>query len=1414
MKQTIIYTALPAGRLNTGGNNLLRLSLHCSMRLSHTSPTNMGMFPEIIQWARKIKEAPGFKVRWNRTDPEDANAETSVIEPSLWETLVYPDIKVSAFVVEDKSKVQIHAYPVKEISETILNVYRDFGIKSPVNMVKPRTFLQNANQMRIGRLNVDQQVISTYGRAAEKTISKPEMRADFKRIKIDREGIIRKNVQSQVAADYSQIMTRGTYSELRRRNTEPEFQFTRFRDFHRLDREALKIKPVEIPVPEFEFHDILAQMGDHPQMQRKIGLVVDLTVPVPERIPAEGIVSVFPSGLTFEADTEISVTATAYRLTANGFHAREREGSDADFYNGFVRLNNGEFAVNQIDTDSVAIQAINQADTQLVRLSEKSITLRTQYMRMTPDEEKVDDEDDEKKFEDDQAEGLPAIRSTGIAIVKTNVEEYLNRKFIKTLDLDLRLATPARAGDAVVTRNMTLLGISAPAKNLNITIPETEVFYAGDLITGYRLDVAYADQPSRWYSLHYKHDEITCFDSDMNPVPVNGILPDEGFCQIAMTGESSGREDMFVSGVIARWTGWSLAVERPGFPIDEAEDEDGRDHITRRTAAEEKKYWSSPDTNIRMNVRTNLVPGTLPRLRFGRAYNLRMRYVDIAGNSVAPDAETERPADCVISNFVYRRYEPAVTPVILQASRLKVGEDIERLVVKSNYDIPADKYSSPDVTDDSRFAARILVPPQVNQLMAEQHGKFDNAFSGDAEAARQIYELISGREMPPGAGESRDRVYSADSFTVKYLPDPVAAGVAFFLAEGYEDSHSQGFRPQMVHFIPSVKSTAANAWLNPTPITIDLREGEISSKWDGKSRLTFFLPKGQRAKIRYSCFWDEESLQKLSGLRHQLSQDRSFAGVREHLAGGRHWMVSPSRELELVHAVQQPVAEPELQETASDRGYQDTPAWIKMKIKIHGQSTGKVDIEASWEEWNDDPLKPLPGKETFEEILDPVNIGYRDQLKHVGYLPPKNPEFRVVNPNAPAMRASATTMRSGAAGRTPVMELKPVTPANARTMTLIRNFTPAFVVKTWGLMHGFSDTRHRFVDYRPVASSRYGEYFRQAGKEGTLQPIPGLDLTRRGKPARVNILSSARPLPPEVEYIIPTFNWIRSGEKDKQTHTRQGGGLRVYMKRPWFTSGEGELLAAVIHPGGTLLSVAGDDKVLYSQWGTDPIYPLPGDKSLFLTAGDFRWHSGQDKGLVYPGVESLRASTAAFPVKFDAERKLWYSDLMINPGNKYFPFVKLMLARYQQHSLRINQSDVCLSPVVETDFIQLLPERKVQLMVERRSGRAVRLLVQISGMRYQDFTNHFEVNIVSEDIPQPMSAIISHAVPARGARTQQAALPDIRFPDQYSFIAGGFFEITAQLRDLPFNVVVLEYEKPDMEGNRRLVFSDEFLCGK
>ena len=73
-----------------------------------------------------------------------------------------------------------------------------------------------------------------------------------------------------------------------------------------------------------------------------------------------------------------------------------------------------------------------------------------------------------------------------------------------------------------------------------------------------------------------------------------------------------------------------------------------------------------------------------------------------------------------------------------------------------------------------------------------------------------------------------------------------------------------------------------------------------------------------------------------------------------------------------------------------------------------------------------------------------------------------------------------------------------------------------------------------------------------------------LRVTQGGKAGSI-VRSSAAPDVPELVYVVPTFRWSRpAATGNTRTSTRLGNGLRVYLERPWFSSGDGELLGVVL----------------------------------------------------------------------------------------------------------------------------------------------------------------------------------------------------------------------------------------------------------
>jgi hypothetical protein len=230
-----------------------------------------------------------------------------------------------------------------------------------------------------------------------------------------------------------------------------------------------------------------------------------------------------------------------------------------------------------------------------------------------------------------------------------------------------------------------------------------------------------------------------------------------------------------------------------------------------------------------------------------------------------------------------------------------------------------------------------------------------------------------------------------------------------------------------------------------------------------------------------------------------------------------------------------------------------------------------------------------------------------------------------------------------------------------------------------------------------------------------------------------------------VLYVVPTFGWTRTiGDDGTQRSWRRGGGLRVYLDRPWNTTGYGEMLAVVLPSPG----FAGDPnsqpegmpyKHAVTQWGSDPIWgsppiagvaPKPRDFPLARFGPDAsgswlprdapKTEADQAPGpfgtlpLPLPGrPPSERFELAPHDVFFDEERELWYADIEIDMGRAYWPFVRLALARFQPTSVE----GAHLSDVVLADVMQLTAHRWLTLRPEH-AGRVRN--VTVYGFGYDD----------------------------------------------------------------------------------------------
>src|SRR5205085_2131065 len=146
-----------------------------------------------------------------------------------------------------------------------------------------------------------------------------------------------------------------------------------------------------------------------------------------------------------------------------------------------------------------------------------------------------------------------------------------------------------------------------------------------------------------------------------------------------------------------------------------------------------------------------------------------------------------------------------------------------------------------------------------------------------------------------------------------------------------------------------------------------------------------------------------------------------------------------------------------------------------------------------------------------------------------------------------------------------------------------------------------------------------------------------------------DVPSSNRPPAAKVVEVVPTFRWDWPvGER----RTRRGGGLRVWLERPWFSSGEDEALAVItLRPDG---GHSPEALPFLSAAGRDPVWPTETPPGL-LRGDDVDAPIIAAANLPEAGEE---VGVRAVPAEFDADRGLWFADLDLGPvaQSSYFPF--------------------------------------------------------------------------------------------------------------------------------------------------------------
>lgn len=1353
-QQKIVWTALPKGWLRSGPHaGALCVSIVVSPRLTPQTAAEQRLsapgFADFHHWPLTLRDIRlGVRIAGQLVPVEPL----SPADEDLWQALLGPDTPVAGFQFTDASAFNLRSFPVRHVLGAVRQHHGALAQQSagthptllPWDRAHPglRGMLEDfGTQTRsdaLGHGRIDQltrrferffddkdgeglearvrrDVFSKNGRYQAPVVGidgqpRSDLTAAVRALPADWQNPILGGADAPLMAQFVSNAEYALYQAdrfYRRHSVSPAELAMRRPDF----------KNVSGPpkVPDFDFHRIIASLADTPEVLRRLGLIIDVAVPVPASILqalqnqklAEGSLGVEIIDWSGHDLNLNRCPRTAWRATPKRFVTRERS---ADHASGLLALAEATdptlgppdkhahplFDVFQVDPDGSAHKTTEFLLTaqNLVHRSFRTGT-HGAVTYTTGDRQPV-----------------AALRSGGLGVSRHG-----------------RAGQIAMQAASAVLKNDALEGSAADSRKITL--------FAEDVLRGYRVDVQWN---GRWHSLCSREGRYTLIRDGRVALEHR----DEGHVKGAAT-TGQGGDDHYLHEALFRWTGWSLVAPRPGRTIRAVEAAgSGLQGESVDTVTDETTQGNG------LKVQWQAARGTLPRLRFGHTYRFRARITDLAGHSLALDDPDE--LEQATRAVPYLRFEPVDPPALVHAHRVSEGESLERLVIRSKAGL-----SPADYLHDAMFQASIahppsadfeypatcerhVVPPKASQLQCEQHGLLDDAIgSGDADRVKAAYAL-SAREagtlydatpgsqielvtptsvadaaltasvpprLPDDLHPTGERmvggqyiVHREDLIETPYLPDGASGGVAIRgmargdlrhvgitepLVLGDDAAVVLGPNEELVLMVRHGKRWPDSRGLRlilaerPDPAHMDdtlgeeaLLEQQDQPLWDDARRtLTLFVRKGHIARLRYASFVDRQFIEHLGLPRWSASAGEAQA-ITDRALLGLHWMVTPYRALTLVHATQSPVFTPRLTRLSATRSPGSTFAELDAMVQLHGPSTGKFEVQAQWEEWVDDLNQPGPVRRRMSGQLAEIPL----PDNHINHF----------------SLATAAQMQTPPAG----------------------NAGGGSGQRALGNRHDFGDTRFRLVRYHLCATTRFREYlppalYAQTPAVTTVGPdalptqaLTGAD-TDPGAPVLLNVAgavpdgliipSTVAPQAPRVVYVVPTFAWQRqlNPALSTQSSTRLGNGLRVYLERPWFSSGDGEQLGVVLlADGGRFTDIPKAMLPWVTQWGLDPLHDAGLPKSL-TRATDFPARVG---GETVPLVETgQNVHVVGHRVQWDADRQLWFADIEVDPGVSYMPFVRLALVRYQPHAL----PEARISRTVLAEFAQVLPRRRAVL---------------------------------------------------------------------------------------------------------------------
>ncbi len=310
-KQTIMWTALPNGL--TSGGDRLKLSVFVSPRLQTAEGLprpQLSQFPDFLNWTAKA-QGMQFAVQFEGGAAIQATRVGPALEPELWAALFKPATYVEPYLPVDYSNHLILSHPVANVSAFLKAQYQNVAAASPTAHPARSALTQQLAPISL----YEAPAATPTGTAAQRVVTPPVTAQPGA-----------KQVQKTAARPAAQQVVIPPTLQNFVRNLQPHLQASATRKLNALVRQPLPMRPeameafqsvyqdlqqykaVRTPAtlqpsrdfvqarisrptldadltpvqpPDIDFHKLVSTLGNYPELMRRLGLVIDLEVPIP-----------------------------------------------------------------------------------------------------------------------------------------------------------------------------------------------------------------------------------------------------------------------------------------------------------------------------------------------------------------------------------------------------------------------------------------------------------------------------------------------------------------------------------------------------------------------------------------------------------------------------------------------------------------------------------------------------------------------------------------------------------------------------------------------------------------------------------------------------------------------------------------------------------------------------------------------------------------------------------------------------------------------------------------------------------------------------------------------------------------------------------------------------------------------------